>query len=73
MRRALHARAASMVSESAPWEHRVAALDRPDEELAADLEHWRRGATPGRLLLAATHLQWASDTPRPGPTGSGGC
>ena len=33
-RRVLHARAASMVSESASWEHRVAALDRPDEGLA---------------------------------------
>lgn len=38
-RRALHARAASVITESASWEHRVAALDRPDEGLAAQLEH----------------------------------
>jgi DNA-binding CsgD family transcriptional regulator len=61
-RRMLHARAASIVSESASWEHRVAALDHPDEELAAELEH-RAGleAAGGRMALAATHLQWASD------------
>ena len=61
-RRMLHARAASMVSESASWEHRVAALDHPDEGLAAELEH-RAGqeAAGGRLALAATHLRWASD------------
>jgi DNA-binding CsgD family transcriptional regulator len=61
-RRMLHARAAAMVSESASWEHRVAALDRPDEGLAAELEHLAgREAARGRLALAATHLQWASD------------
>jgi hypothetical protein len=37
-RRVLHERAASVVSESASWEHRVAALDHPDEGLAAELE-----------------------------------
>jgi hypothetical protein len=37
-RRALHARAATMVGELASWEHRVAALDHPDEDLAAQLE-----------------------------------
>ena len=61
-RRLLHGRAASVVSEAASWEHRVAALDRPDEGLAAALE--RRAAEEaarGRLALAATHLQWASD------------
>jgi len=61
-RRMLHARAASFVGEAASWEHRVAALDRPDEGLAAQLE--RRAAEEaagGRLALAATHLQWASD------------
>ena len=61
-RRVLHARAAAMVSESASWEHRVAALDRPDEGLAAELEHLAvEEAARGRLALAATHLQWASD------------
>ena len=58
----LHARAASVVSEAASWEHRVAALDRPDEALAAQLEHLAgEEAADGRLALAATHLQWASD------------
>ena len=60
-RRALHARAAGVVSESASWEHQVAALDRPDEGLAGQLE-CLAGAelAAGRLALAATHLQWAS-------------
>jgi DNA-binding CsgD family transcriptional regulator len=61
-RRLLHARAASVVSESASWEHRVAALDRPDEGLAAELERLAAGeAASGRPALAATHLRWASD------------
>ena len=61
-RRMLHARAASMVNESASWEHRVAALERPDEDLAAELERLAgEEAAGGRLALAATHLQWASD------------
>jgi DNA-binding CsgD family transcriptional regulator len=61
-RRMLHARAASIVSVSASWEHRVAALDRPDEGLAAELEHLAdQEAAGGRLALAATHLRWASD------------
>jgi len=61
-RRVLHARAASVVTESASWEHRVAALDRPDESLATQLERLAgEEAADGRLALAATHLQWASD------------
>ena len=61
-RRLLHARAASIVSESASWEHRVAALDQPDEDLAAQLESLaEEEAAGGRLALAGTHLQWASD------------
>ena len=61
-RRLLHARAASVVSQSASWEHRVAALDRPDEGLAAELEQLAgEEAAGGRLVLAATHLRWASD------------
>ena len=69
-RRTLHALAASMVSESASWKHRVAALDRPDERLAGELEQLAgEEAADGRLALAATHLQWASRTStRPGPT-----
>ena len=67
-RRALHARAASVVTESGSWEHRVAALDRPDEGLAAQLERLAgEEASDGRLALAATHLQWASDV-SPGRT-----
>ena len=61
-RRLLHARAAGIVSESASWEHRVAASDQPDEGLAAELEGLAAGElADGRLALAATHLQWASD------------
>jgi ATP/maltotriose-dependent transcriptional regulator MalT len=61
-RRVLHARAAAAVSEAASWEHRVAALDRPDEALAAELEHLAGEEAAGdRLVLAATHLRWASD------------
>ena len=61
-RRLLHARAALMVSESASWAHRVAALDRPDEDLAAELERLAgEEAADGRLALAVTHLQWACD------------
>jgi ATP/maltotriose-dependent transcriptional regulator MalT len=61
-RRRLHARAASVVSESASWKHRVASLDRPDEGLAADLERLAGAEAAGaHLALAATHLQWASD------------
>jgi DNA-binding CsgD family transcriptional regulator len=51
-----------VVSEAASWEHQVAALDRPDEDLAARLETRATvEAARGRLALAATHLQWASD------------
>jgi hypothetical protein len=61
-RRMLHARAVGVVSESASWAHRVAALDRPDEVLAAELERLAaKEAADGRLALAVTHLQWASD------------
>jgi DNA-binding CsgD family transcriptional regulator len=61
-RRMLHARAALVVSDSASWEHRVAALEQPDEDLAAELEHLAgEEAAGGRVALAATHLQWASD------------
>jgi len=61
-RRTLHARAATLVSESASWEHWVAALDHPDEGLAAELERLAaQEAAGGHLALAATHLQWASD------------
>ena len=61
-RRQLHARAALFVSEAAAWEHRVAALDQLDEDLAGQLEHLAdEEAAGGRLAMAATHLQWASD------------
>jgi DNA-binding CsgD family transcriptional regulator len=61
-RRVLHARAVLMASEPASWEHRVAALEYPDEGLAAELEQLaEEEAADGRLALAATHLQWASD------------
>jgi DNA-binding CsgD family transcriptional regulator len=61
-RRLLHGRAAMTVGESLSWEHRVAALDRPDEGLAGELERLAsQEAGTGRLVLAATHLRWASD------------
>jgi DNA-binding CsgD family transcriptional regulator len=61
-RRILHARAAVLVGASASWEHRVAALEHPDEGLAAELERVAgEEAASGRVSLAATHLQWASD------------
>ena len=61
-RRVLHARAAEVVGQAASWEHRVAALEQPDEGLAAELERLAAGeAAAGRLALAATRLQWASD------------
>jgi DNA-binding CsgD family transcriptional regulator len=61
-RRMLHARAASLVDESSAWGHRVAALDQPDEALAAELEGVAANdAARGRLPLAATHLLWAAE------------
>jgi DNA-binding CsgD family transcriptional regulator len=61
-RRELHSRAVSLVDEASGWGHRVAALDRPDEDLAARLEGLAGGeAGGGHLAQAATHLQWASD------------
>ena len=61
-RRLLHARAASVVSQSACWEHRVAALERPDEGLAGELERLAgEEVAGGRYVLASTHLRWASD------------
>ena len=61
-RRELHARAVTLVDEVSAWAHRVAAVDRPDEGLAAALERLAdEEAAAGRLALAATHLRWASD------------
>jgi DNA-binding CsgD family transcriptional regulator len=60
-RRQLHANAVTLVDAASGWAHRVAALDRPDEGLAAELEQLASAeAASGRLALAATHLQWAS-------------
>ena len=73
-RRELHGRAALVVSESASWPHRVAALEQPDEDLAADLERMAADeADNGRVTLAATHLQWASDISPDRQAGNGGC
>jgi ATP/maltotriose-dependent transcriptional regulator MalT len=60
--RQLHVRAVPLVDEASAWAHRVASLDRPDEGLATELERLAGDeAASGRLALAATHLQWASD------------
>jgi hypothetical protein len=73
-RRMLHARAAVLVSESASWEHRVAALEHPDEDLAAELERLAgQEAAGGRVSLAATHLHGPRTSPRTGTAGNGGC
>jgi hypothetical protein len=61
-RRALHARAVSLVDTASSWAHRVAALNGPDEHLAAELEQLATAdADSGRLALDAS-LQWASDS-----------
>jgi hypothetical protein len=61
-RRELHARAVTVADEARGWAHRVAALDRPDEGLAGELERLAgQEAATGRLALAATQLQWSSD------------
>ena len=61
-RRELHARAVALVDEASAWAHRVASLESPDEDLAAQLERLAGDeAATGRLALAATHLRWASD------------
>ena len=61
-RRALHARAVSLVDVTSAWAHRVASLDGVDEELAGELEHAAADeAARGMLPLAATHLLWAAD------------
>jgi DNA-binding CsgD family transcriptional regulator len=68
-RRELHARAVTVADAARGWAHRVAALDRPDEGLAGELERLAGGeAAAGRLALAATHLRWAADisADRPG-------
>ena len=54
-RRLLHARAASVVSEPASWEHRVAALDHPDEALAAQLERLAADEAGRRPPVAGRH------------------
>ena len=60
-RRELHAKAVTLVDAASGWAHRVAALDHPDEALAAELEQLASAeAASGRLALAATHLQWAA-------------
>jgi hypothetical protein len=60
-RRELHAKAVTLVDAASGWAHRVAALDHPDEGLAAELEQLAgTEAASGRLALAATHLQWAA-------------
>jgi DNA-binding CsgD family transcriptional regulator len=60
-RRDLHARAVPVVDQRASWLHRVASLDRPDEDLATQLERLAGEETAkGHMPLAATHLQWAS-------------
>jgi DNA-binding CsgD family transcriptional regulator len=61
-RRGLHARAVGLVDETSAWAHRVAALERPDESLAGELERLgRQDALSGHFVQAATRLEWAAD------------
>jgi DNA-binding CsgD family transcriptional regulator len=61
-RRALHARAVSLVDSTSAWAHRVASLDGCDEVLAGQLADAATSeAAAGMLPLAATHLLWAAD------------
>src|SRR5204863_5899026 len=62
-RQRLHAGAARVVSGTAVWMHRVAAVaGAPDEQLAAELEAVAADEhAGGRYAIAATHLLWAAD------------
>ncbi|MFJ9821112.1 AAA family ATPase [Streptomyces sp. NPDC101151] len=61
-RAALHAAAASQVDADAAWGHRVAAAERVDARLAAELEaEADRLRAGGQLSRAATLLLWAAD------------
>jgi AAA ATPase domain len=73
-RRMLHARAAALVSESASWAHRVAALDRPDEGLAVELEQLagEEGAV-GACCWPPRTCSGPPLSPWRGPTANGGC
>jgi DNA-binding CsgD family transcriptional regulator len=61
-RRELHAAAADLVDEVAAVRHRVAASDRMNDPLAAELEARAFGQQRiGNIELAATWLEWAAD------------
>jgi len=60
--RELHSRAINLAGKTSALAHRVAALDRPDESLAKELEQLgEKEAMGGRFVQAATRLQWAAD------------
>ena len=63
------------VSEAASWEHRVAALDQPDEDLAAQLEQLAGEEAARRPSGAGRHPPAVGlrTSPRSGRTGNGGC
>ena len=71
----MHARAAAMVGEAAAWERRVAALDQPDEELAAELEQLADGeaAASHPALAAPRTCSGPRISPRPGSAGNDAC
>ena len=70
-RRVLHARAASVVGQAASWEHRVAALDQPDEELAAELEQLAVGEAAAGPAGAGRHAPAVGLGHLPGPARPG--
>jgi ATP/maltotriose-dependent transcriptional regulator MalT len=60
--RQLHAAAAPLVSPTASWAHRVAAVDGPDAALAHELAQAAGDQlTAGQIERAATYLLWAAD------------
>jgi DNA-binding CsgD family transcriptional regulator len=61
-RRALHSAAVPLVDEDTAWTHRVAATDRVDAKLAAELEQHAiaRIESGGSVDQTATWLEWAS-------------
>lgn len=60
LRRVLHRRAAEIVDAPASLDHRLAAADRYDTALAADLESWATGLHRRRLYRQAAHYHEAA-------------
>jgi ATP/maltotriose-dependent transcriptional regulator MalT len=60
-RRHLHAAAAKVADATTVWEHRVAAAEAPDAQLAQQLEALAEAEVGrGEFTLAAAHLMWSA-------------